>query len=164
MGRGERTERRENKDKANTDLQNGVLLLLLELVGTENLNTTSCLLVIETGVGALEELEDVVDVDFLNVALVLVIEVLSLEFDLGHVDRGICGGDASEKGAKKAKDERANVRCCFSSWPNSLYSRFLGASTSLPGVEAAGVSSTRGPGSFSTLGADIGVAGGVLRT
>ena len=87
MARTEKDAR--TKTECDTDLQNGVLLLLLELVGTENLNTTGSLLVIETGVGALEELEDVVDVYFLNVDLVLVVEVLSSELDLGHVDVGI---------------------------------------------------------------------------
>ncbi len=82
-------ERGKRERKANTNLQKRILLVLLEPVGTENLETASSLLLAETGVCALKELEDVVDVYFLNIDLVLVVKVLRLELDLGHVDRGI---------------------------------------------------------------------------
>ena len=65
-----------------TNLEEGVLLLALELVGTEKLQTTGGLLVSETVLVALKQLEDIVDNDRLEVDLLLVVEVLGLELDL----------------------------------------------------------------------------------
>ena len=63
-------------------LKEGVLLLILELVGTEKLQTASGLLVSETVLVALKQLEDIVDNDRLEVNLLLIVEVLGLELDL----------------------------------------------------------------------------------
>ena len=66
----------------NTYLEEGVLLLVLELVGTENLEAAGSLLAGKTLVVALEELEDVLDGDGLDVDLLLVVQVLGFELDL----------------------------------------------------------------------------------
>ena len=66
----------------NTYLEEGVLLLVLELVGTENLEAAGSLLAGKTLVVALEELEDVLDGNGLDVDLLLVVQVLSLELNL----------------------------------------------------------------------------------
>lgn len=70
-------------------LEEGVLLLTLEFVGTEDLETAVSLLGSKTVLLALEELEDIFDNDGLEVNLFLVVEVLSLQFDLesGRVSR-----------------------------------------------------------------------------
>ena len=73
-----------------THLKERVLLLLLKLVGTENLITTFSLFIGETFLGTLEELEDIINDDCLEVNLFLVIKVLSTELDLAHVDISIC--------------------------------------------------------------------------
>ena len=73
---------RHEEDGSMTYLEEGVLLLALELVGAEKFETTGGLVVGETVLIALEELEDVVDDDGLKVDLLLVVEVLSLELDL----------------------------------------------------------------------------------
>ena len=65
-----------------THLEEGVLLLALELVGAEKFETTGGLVVGETVLIALEELEDVIDDDGLEIDLLLVVEVLSLELNL----------------------------------------------------------------------------------
>ena len=65
-----------------TYLEEGVLLLALELVGTEKLQTTGGLLVSETVLVALKQLEDIVDNDRLEINLLLIVEVLGLELDL----------------------------------------------------------------------------------
>ena len=65
-----------------THLQEGVLFLALELVGTEKLQTTGGLLVSETVLVALKQLKDIVDNDRLEVDLLLIVEVLGLELDL----------------------------------------------------------------------------------
>ena len=65
-----------------THLEEGVLLLALELVGTEELETACSLLVGKTVLVALEQLEDIVDDDSLEVDLLLVVKVFGLELDL----------------------------------------------------------------------------------
>ncbi len=65
-----------------TYLEEGVLLLALEPVGTEKLETAGSLVVGKTVLVALKQLEDIVDNDGLKVDLLLVVEVLSLELDL----------------------------------------------------------------------------------
>ena len=69
-------------DAKNTYLEEGVLLLVLELVGTENLEAAGSLLAGKTLVVALEGLEDFLGSDGLDVNLPLVVQVLSLELDL----------------------------------------------------------------------------------
>lgn len=63
-------------------LEECVLLLDLELVGAEQLETALSLLYGETVLVALEQLEDVVDDDGLEVDLFLIVQVLRLELDL----------------------------------------------------------------------------------
>jgi hypothetical protein len=58
------------------------LLLALELVGTEESETALSLSIVETVVGGLEQLEDIVNDDSLEVDLLLVVQVLSFEFNL----------------------------------------------------------------------------------
>ena len=70
------------EDGSMTYLEEGVLLLALELVGAENLETAGSLLSGETLVVTLEEFEDVLDGDGLDVDLLLVVQVLSLELNL----------------------------------------------------------------------------------
>lgn len=65
-----------------TNLKEGVLILLLKLVRTENIETTLGFLVGETVVSALKQLEDIVDDDGLEVDFFLVIQVLRLKLDL----------------------------------------------------------------------------------
>jgi hypothetical protein len=65
-----------------TNLQERVLLLGLQLVGTENAETAGGLLAGKTILRRLEEREDVVDDNGLQVDLLLVVQVLSLKLDL----------------------------------------------------------------------------------
>lgn len=65
-----------------TNLQERVLLLNFKLVGSEKLKTTSGLLWAKTVVVTLEQPEDVLDNDSLQIDLLLVVEVLSLELNL----------------------------------------------------------------------------------
>ena len=74
-----------------TYLEEGVLLLALETVRTENLETAGRFLARETLVVALEELEDVLDGDGLDVDLLLVVQVLSLELNLEGRRQFDCG-------------------------------------------------------------------------
>ena len=67
----------------NAYLEEGVLLLALELVGAEKFETAIGLVISKTGLVALKELEDVVDNDGLEVDLLLVVQILGLELDLG---------------------------------------------------------------------------------
>ena len=79
-------------------LEKSVLLLLFELVGTKEAETTVGFLRVETFFGTLKEGEDVLDDDGLEVDLLLVVEVLGLELNLrkrqvsiaprGQVDSG----------------------------------------------------------------------------
>ena len=78
-GRRERWAQGETQE---TDLKNGVLLLRLELVGTEELETALGLGGRKTLLGTLEQLEDVVDDNGLKVDLFFVVKVVGLEFDL----------------------------------------------------------------------------------
>jgi hypothetical protein len=72
-----------------THLEEGVLLLALQLVGAKELKTTGSLVRGKTVLVALEELEHVLDDDGLKVDLLLIVEVLSLELDLCAVsDKG----------------------------------------------------------------------------
>ena len=71
-------------------LEECILLLRLELVGTKDLEATGNLLIGETAVVALKQLEDIVDDDGLKVNLFLIVQVLGAKLDLGHVDVGIC--------------------------------------------------------------------------
>jgi hypothetical protein len=61
-----------------TYLEEGILLLRLELVGPEEFKTALCLLRRETVLVALEELEDILHDDRLEVNLFLVVEILGL--------------------------------------------------------------------------------------
>ena len=63
-------------------LQDGILFLRLEFVGTEEVEATSCLFRWKTLIGALQKFEDVFDDYRLKIDLFLVIEVLRLEFNL----------------------------------------------------------------------------------
>ena len=54
-------------------LKEGVCLLCLESVGTEQLQTALSLGTVETGIRALEQLEHIVDDDGLQINLVLVV-------------------------------------------------------------------------------------------
>ena len=65
-----------------TCLEEGVLLLNLELVGAEQLNTTDGLFLGQTVLVALEQLENVVDDDSLQVDFFFVVQILCLELDL----------------------------------------------------------------------------------
>lgn len=66
------------------ELQEDVLLLLLELVGTEDTDTVLGLGLSETTLITLEELEDLLHDDVLDIDLVLVVQVGSGELDLGY--------------------------------------------------------------------------------
>ena len=79
--RPRQAEAHEN-EKVRAYLKERVLLLALELVGAEELETAVGLLVSQTVLVALEQLEDVIDDDGLEVDLLLVVEVLGLELDL----------------------------------------------------------------------------------
>ena len=72
-----------------TNLQEGILFLMLELVVTENFNTTCSFLVRETLLRAVEEFKHVVDHNGFQVNLFLVVKVLGLELDLGRTKRSI---------------------------------------------------------------------------
>ena len=63
-------------------MEEDVLLLLLELVGTEDVDTAGGLGIGKTVLVALEELEDLLHDNVLNVDLVLVVEIGSGELDL----------------------------------------------------------------------------------
>jgi hypothetical protein len=76
----EQRNREERQDA--TNLEECVLFLRLELVGTEDAKTTGSLLVGKTPFRAVEELKHVLNHDGLQVDFFLVVEVLSLEFDL----------------------------------------------------------------------------------
>ena len=65
-----------------TCLEEGVLLLNLELVRAEQLNTTDGLFLRQTVLVALEQLENVVDDDSLQVDFFFVVQILCLELDL----------------------------------------------------------------------------------
>jgi hypothetical protein len=65
-----------------TNLQERILLLRLELVRPENGKTTLRLLLGQTSLGGLEESEDVLNDNRLEVDLLLVVEVLSLQLNL----------------------------------------------------------------------------------
>ena len=65
-----------------TCLEEGVLLLNLELVRAEQLNTTDGLFLGQTVLVALEQLENVVDDDSLQVDFFFVVQILCLELDL----------------------------------------------------------------------------------
>jgi len=65
-----------------TNLEERVLLLMLELVGTEELETTDGLGLGKPLFGALEELEDVLEDDSLEVDLFLIVQVFGLQLDL----------------------------------------------------------------------------------
>lgn len=75
-----------SRDGGTAYLQNGVLLLNLELVGAKKLETAVGLFCGETILVALEELEDVVDDDGLEVDLFLIVQVLRLELDLSYYE------------------------------------------------------------------------------
>lgn len=64
-------------------LEEGILLLRLELVGPENLKPPSDLLIIQTTFVALKQFEDIIDNNSLKVDFVLVIKIFSLKLDLG---------------------------------------------------------------------------------
>lgn len=66
------------------DLEERVLLLGLELVGPKELETAGGLCRVETLVGALKQLEDVVDNDGLQVDFFFVVQILCLELDLSR--------------------------------------------------------------------------------
>jgi hypothetical protein len=70
-----------------TNLKEGVLLLLLQFVGAEYLQTTLGLVCGETLIVTLEECEDVLNNYCLEVNLFLVIEVIGLKFDLSRMQR-----------------------------------------------------------------------------
>jgi hypothetical protein len=70
-----------------SNLKEWVLLLLLQSVGTEYLQTTLRLLGSETLIVTLEECEDILDNYCLEVDLFLVIEVIGLKFDLCRMQR-----------------------------------------------------------------------------
>jgi len=65
-----------------THLEDGVLFFALELVGTEELETTLRLGGGQTLFRALEELEDVFNDNGLEIDLLLVVEILGRQLDL----------------------------------------------------------------------------------
>ena len=67
-----------------TNLEKSILLLLLKLVRAENVVTTLGLVSRETSIVTLQELEDILDNKSLEVDLLLVVEILGLELDLGR--------------------------------------------------------------------------------
>jgi hypothetical protein len=69
-----------------TDLEERILLLTLKLIGAENADTARSFLVVDTGLRALEQLEDVVNDNRLKVDLLLVVKVLGLQLDLKAQD------------------------------------------------------------------------------
>lgn len=54
-------------------LKEGVLLLILELVGTEKLQTTGSLIIFETTLVALKQFENIVDNDGFEINFLLVV-------------------------------------------------------------------------------------------
>jgi hypothetical protein len=76
----ERANQEERQDA--TDLEECVLFLRLELVGTEDAKTTGSLFVRKTFFRAVKKFKHVLNHDGLQVDFFLIIEVLSLEFDL----------------------------------------------------------------------------------
>jgi hypothetical protein len=74
-------------------LEERILLLSLELVGTEDTQTARSLVFAQTSIVALEELEDIIDNDGLEVDLLLVVQILSLEFNLNREWSGECEFD-----------------------------------------------------------------------
>lgn len=66
------------------ELQEDVFLLLLELVGTENADTSTGLFIGETFVVTLEQLEDLLHDNVLDIDLILVVQVGSGELDLRY--------------------------------------------------------------------------------
>ena len=64
------------------NLEECVLLLRLELVGTKNLKTAHSFLVGKTLFRALEKFEHILNHDGLQINLLLVVEVLGLELNL----------------------------------------------------------------------------------
>lgn len=65
-----------------TDLEECVLFLRLELVGTENAKTALGFLISKTSLRAVEKFKHILDHNCLQINLLLVVEVLSLELDL----------------------------------------------------------------------------------
>ena len=63
-------------------LQEGILLLSLKSVRTEQLQTALSLGRVETSIRTLEKLEHIVDDDGLQVNLVLVVQILRAKLDL----------------------------------------------------------------------------------
>jgi len=72
-----------------TNLQEGVLFLGLELVGTENFKTTCSFLIRETLLRALEKFKHVVNHKGFQVNLLLVVKVFGLELNLRRAKRSI---------------------------------------------------------------------------
>ncbi|KAI3484151.1 hypothetical protein L1887_52857 [Cichorium endivia] len=73
------------------ELEDGVGLLGLDLVGAEDAAAASALLLGETTLVALEEGPDILELDGLDVDLGLVVEVLGLELDGAHVNESMLG-------------------------------------------------------------------------
>jgi hypothetical protein len=77
--------KREKTGESAAYLEKSVLLLRLELVGPEKLQTTLSLLAGETVMVALEELEDIIDDNGLKVDLFFVVQVVGGQLDLHRV-------------------------------------------------------------------------------
>lgn len=106
-----RTVSRRWAKPAGTYLEEGVLLLGLELVGPEDLDAALGLLGGEASLVTLQQLEHVLDDDVLEIHLFSIVKILGLELDLGHVDVGIWAG-TGQRGqgwlATTATDELAS--------------------------------------------------------
>jgi hypothetical protein len=103
------------RQRIKTNLEESVLLLALELVRAKETKTALNLSGVETTLRALKQSEDVLENDGLKVDLLLIVEVLCLEFDLkfvvsrcsgnmnrkkthlSHVDLGVCRGSHVRK-------------------------------------------------------------------
>ena len=128
-------------DRDVTYLEERILLLDLKLVGAEELETAVGLLVRQTVLITLEQLEDVIDHDSLQVDLLLVVEVLGLELNLrkrqvsiaprgqvdsgktylGHVNLGVLRTRFRWMGRDGGQKKHVRVGLSSSS-PKSLYS------------------------------------------
>ena len=65
-----------------TYLEEGILLVTLQLVGAKELDTTSSLGVVQPRFCTLQQFEDVINHDGLQIDLVLIIKVLRTKLDL----------------------------------------------------------------------------------
>jgi len=139
---------RERVPHERKELEDDVLLLLFELVGTEDTDTVGSLGVGETVLVTLEELEDLLHNNVLDVDLVLVVQIGSGELDLKvSFERLAAGPGAVIKVSARMMMRTmltvfmSTLACwspsCFSSI--SLYSLFFLSGSTASGVSAAAI-------------------------